>query len=82
MNLVGRCCEQGWGVDADPAQAKDWYRRSAEAGYFRGQYNYASTLAADGHTAEASTWFARALETAPPASRANMSAALQLSATV
>jgi TPR repeat protein len=44
MNLVGRCYEQGWGIARDAAAAARWYRRSAEAGYFRGQYNWATLL--------------------------------------
>jgi uncharacterized protein len=65
MNLVGRCFEEGWGTLPDVGEACDWYRRSAEAGYFRGAYNYASLLAADGFEADAVHWFARALELAP-----------------
>ena len=69
MNLVGRCCEQGWGVEPDAVAAGDWYRRSAEGGYFRGQFNYASLLAAEGRIAEALGWFEQALQGAPPDSR-------------
>ena len=46
MNLVARCCEEGWGTARDLAAARVWYRRSAEGGYFRGAYNYATILAA------------------------------------
>jgi len=65
MSLVGRCCEEGWGTERNIAEACDWYRRSAEAGYFRGAFNYASLLAADGFEAEAVQWFARAVSLAP-----------------
>jgi hypothetical protein len=40
--------------------AADWYRRSAEAGYFRGQYNWASILLKAGRCDEAARWFERA----------------------
>jgi TPR repeat protein len=80
MNLVGRCFEQGWGAAADRAEARHWYRRSAEAGYFRGQYNYASALTADGRPWEATAWFEAALAGAPAASRAVMAQALAQSA--
>jgi TPR repeat protein len=60
MNLVGRCCEEGWGTSRDPALAAAWYRRSAESGYFRGQYNWASVLLKEGQVAEAAMWFERA----------------------
>jgi hypothetical protein len=40
--------------------AADWYRRSAEAGYFRGQYNWASILLKAGRFEEAAQWFERA----------------------
>ena len=60
MNLLGRCCEQGWGTPRNAAAAADWYRRSAEAGYFRGQYNWASLLREAGRIDEAVVWFERA----------------------
>jgi TPR repeat protein len=60
MSLVGRCCEEGWGTARDLDAAADWYRRSAEAGYFRGQYNWASLLLKAGRFEEAATWFERA----------------------
>jgi TPR repeat protein len=69
MNLLGRCYEQGWSVAADPTGAADWYRRSAEGGYFRGQYNHASLLIAAGRRDEAVIWFSRAADAAPPESR-------------
>ena len=76
MNLVGRCHEQGWGVPPDPIAASDWYRRSAEGGYFRGQFNHASLLVAEGRIAEALGWFSQALEAAPDGSRRTMAEAL------
>ena len=78
MSLVGRCFEEGWGVAADPVAARAWYRRSAEGGYFRGQYNLATLLLADGEAVEAATWFERALAAAPPAARIAMQDRLAL----
>lgn len=64
MNLVGRFVEEGWGnLPADPVAAQDWYRRAAEGGDFRGQFNHASVLARHGEVAEAAPWFRRAAET-------------------
>jgi TPR repeat protein len=60
MSLVGRCCEEGWGTRRNLDAAADWYRRSAEAGYFRGQYNWASMLLKAGRFEEAAAWFERA----------------------
>ncbi len=79
MNLVGRCLEHGWGARADPSQARGWYRRSAEAGYFRGLYNHASVLAADGRLGQAADAVRAALECAPAASRGLMARALAAS---
>ena len=53
MNLMGRCCEEGWGTPRDLRAAAAWYRRSAEGGYFRGQYNWASVLLKAGRDSEA-----------------------------
>ena len=69
MNLAGRCCEEGWGTVRDAHAAAAWYRRSAQAGYFRGQYNWASTLLGQGRAAEAAEWFERAAAGGPAAMR-------------
>ena len=45
MNLVGRFHEEGLVVPRDLAAAHQWYRRSAEAGDFRGQFSHATVLA-------------------------------------
>ncbi len=71
-NLVGRCCEQGWGTQKDLDEAARWYRLSAEGGYFRGQYNHASLLMAQGKRDEAETWFQRAIAQAPEPSQTLM----------
>ncbi|MEJ0005175.1 MAG: hypothetical protein WDM77_01970 [Steroidobacteraceae bacterium] len=70
MNLVGRCCEQGWGTPPDPAAAADWYRRSAEGGYCRGQYNWASVLLTSKREDEAVVWLDRAAQGGTAAVRA------------
>lgn len=72
MNLLGRCLEEGWGAMKDLETAKAWYRRSAEAGYFRGCWNHASALAAEGCRAGAAFWFDRAVRTAPEPTRSTM----------
>jgi len=69
MNLLGRCCEEGWGTPGDIEAAAYWYRRSAEGGYFRGQYNWASVLLKSGRFDEAATWFERAALTGTAAVR-------------
>ena len=76
MNLLGRCYEQGWGIARHMGLARDWYRRSAEGGYFRGAYNYAGMIAADGCIAGALHWFECALADAPEPTRSVMLAAL------
>jgi hypothetical protein len=38
----------------------EWYRRSAETGYFRAQFNYAVLLAEQGAVDAAAEWFAKA----------------------
>jgi len=67
MNLVGRCFEEGWGTKRDAARAEAAFARSARAGYYRGQFNYASVLAARGEEVEARAWLEKALQIAPVA---------------
>jgi uncharacterized protein len=76
MNLVARCCEEGWGTKRDPDAARVWYRRSAEGGYFRGAYNYATILAREGCNTAAAVWLERAAADAPLATRATILRAL------
>lgn len=61
MNLLGRYLEEGLVCPADPDAARDWYRRSAEGGDFRGQFSYAAVLADAGRVGEAVEWLQRAL---------------------
>jgi uncharacterized protein len=76
MNLLGRCLEEGWGCDADPAAAAMWYERSAESGYFRGQFNYAATLAQNGQAAAAASWYLKAAASGDRAIRGSIITAL------
>ncbi|MGZ0705728.1 tetratricopeptide repeat protein [Pseudomonas piscis] len=61
MNLLGRYLEEGQVCPADLEAARDWYRRSAEGGDFRGQFSYAAVLAEAGRVGEAVEWLQRAL---------------------
>ncbi|HTQ12868.1 MAG TPA: tetratricopeptide repeat protein [Rhizomicrobium sp.] len=79
MNLLARCYEHGWGAAPDMALARAWYRKSAEGGYFRGAYNYATLLVAEGCIAGAALWFERALAAAPQPTRSAMATALSSS---
>lgn len=60
MNLLARCYEEGWGVARNSEAARAWYQKSAEGGYFRGQYNWATLLANEGHLDAAYEWFSLA----------------------
>ncbi len=77
MNLMARCLEQGWGTRQNKAAARQLYRLSAEGGYFRGAYNYATILAAEGDTITAQRWFAEALATSPEPTRRFMRKSLE-----
>ncbi|MGT2489957.1 tetratricopeptide repeat protein [Cupriavidus basilensis] len=56
LNIVGGFYEDGWEVERDAAMAMDYYRRAAEGGDFRGQFNYARALALCGQEHEAIRW--------------------------
>jgi len=45
LNMVGRCCELGWGTAPDASRAAQCYRAAAEAGLVEAMYNYATRLA-------------------------------------
>ncbi len=79
INLVGGFYEDGWVVATAPDVAFDHYRRAAEAGDFRGQFNYARLLGARGHMREALAWFERVPHTATPDFVEKMRAYLALS---
>jgi TPR repeat protein len=61
MNLVGRYLEEGRCCPKDLDAAVQWYRRSAEAGDFRGQFSYAAVLADSGQIEAALAWLRKAL---------------------
>ncbi len=64
MNVIGRFVEEGWETPCDLELAADWYRRAAEAGDFRGQFNHASKLAEQGKDIEAAAWLRQCANTA------------------
>jgi TPR repeat protein len=66
INFIGSFHEDGWVVERDLAIAADHYRRAAEGGDFRGQFNHARMLADAGDIAAALLWLARIRETATP----------------
>ena len=61
MNLLGRYLEDGQYCPKDLEAAVEWYRRSAEAGDFRGQFSYAAVLAHRGQIDAALEWLRKAL---------------------
>jgi len=61
MNMIGRFYDEGWSGPPDPDTACDWYRRSAEAGDFRGQFNHATVLLARGQNHTAYHWLKEAV---------------------
>ncbi|MEH2512896.1 TPR repeat protein [Nitrobacteraceae bacterium AZCC 1564] len=62
LNMVGRCYENGWGCTQDLAEAIQWFRRSAEAGDFRGQYSYAQVFIERGMVDDALPWLRLAID--------------------
>lgn len=66
MAMVGRFLEHGWGRPARPQAARRWYRRAAEGGDYRGQFDLARTLWEEGRAQEAIVWFSRAVEAGVP----------------
>jgi len=77
MNLMARCLEHGWGTAQNKPAARELYRRSAEGGYFRGAYNYATILAVEGDIEAARRWFSEALRSAPEPTRSHIRTALE-----
>lgn len=62
MNMLGRYGEEGWAGGSRPAAAAQWYRRAAEGGDFRGQFNHARLLFGAGQRAGALQWLERSIE--------------------
>jgi TPR repeat protein len=67
MNILGGFYEDGWEVEPDEDTALDCYRRAAEGGDFRGQFNCARLLIERRQIAQAIIWLKRVPETATPA---------------
>jgi uncharacterized protein len=66
MTKIGFFYEDGRVVAQDPAAAFTWFERGARGGDFRGQFNYASMLAARGQMDEALDWLRKVPLTATP----------------
>ena len=65
MHFLGQYYEYGWETPADLGKARELYRRSAEAGDYRGRCSWASFLAEEGRIGEASALLRSALAAAP-----------------
>ena len=59
-NLLGGFHEDGWTGTVDIDAALDCYRKAADGGDFRGQFNYGRVLAEQGKQAEGMAWIQRA----------------------
>ena len=55
-NLLGGFLEDGWACEADPEAAWNCYRKAAEGGDFRGQFNIGRLLAGRNEISEARIW--------------------------
>jgi uncharacterized protein len=66
MNMIGSFHEDGWVVEADDREAAAWYKRAAEGGDFRGQFNHARMLVDAGRIDAAIGWLRRIPRTATP----------------
>ena len=60
VNFVGSFAEDGWAGPVDLARAAACYARAAAGGDFRGCFNHARMLGADGRIDEALPWLERA----------------------
>src|ERR1700743_1121628 len=67
MNILGGFYEDGWVVRADSAIARDYYRKAAIGGDFRGQFNYARFLMQEGDLLGALHWLRGVPATGTPA---------------
>lgn len=65
MNMLGRCCEEGWRGPPKPAAARRWYLRAARGGCFRGAFHTARHLVAEGEIDRAVQWLRRSVASAP-----------------
>jgi TPR repeat protein len=64
LNFIGSFHEDGWVVERDIDAAGSFYRRAAEGGDFRGQFNHARMLLARGEIEQALLWLRRSAMTA------------------
>lgn len=76
MGMVGRYREEGWRHRPRPLAAFRWYRRAAEGGDFRGQFNYGRCLFQAGFRDEALRWISAAIEAGIPIFCMNVAATL------
>ena len=72
INMVARFLEEGWEAEPDSREAARLYALSAERGDFRGQFNLAALLTAEGRVEEAARWFRQAAAGAHAAFRRSM----------
>jgi TPR repeat protein len=72
INYIGSFAEDGWACDRDLRHAASCYAQAAEAGDFRGAFNHARMLMADGRTNEAAVWLRRAADGGTPDFTAKM----------
>jgi len=77
MNFIGQACEDGWRGQPRIAAARRWYVRAAARGCFRGAFNVARHLMANGDLDGAVHWLRRSVERAPPNFCAELGAYLQ-----
>lgn len=67
INYVGSFHEDGWVVERDMAAAAACYARAAAGGDFRGAFNHARMLIAEGQYDAAHGWLVRCAQSATPA---------------
>lgn len=80
INVVGRFHEEGWEVPVDVDTAFALYRRAADGGDFRGQFNYARLLLARGLLLQSLAYLRQIPSTATPAFMHNLRGWLAASA--
>lgn len=65
MNMLGRCCEEGWRGITKPAAARRWYARAGRGGCFRGAFHTARHLLSENKIDDAVSWLRRSIAMAP-----------------
>lgn len=66
MTMIGRYLEEGWGRPPNIGAAFRWYRRSASAGDFRGQFYLAKLLLEQNLIDDAEHWLELSIGSATP----------------